>query len=157
MHGPSAPAPGTAQATEAAPSSPATSAPGAPGGPAQVDLTFSGAVAGHLDNPVQGPKYACGTPSYPDLWVLNDVEGTVAGKTYAVHIDVNNFTGQGKQTGNVVIDVTIVGQDPSLGYLSVEPPTVSFDNRTSGTVDGDAQQGLDSPAPIIHLTGTFSC
>jgi hypothetical protein len=153
----SKPAPDTAQPTGAGPSLSATSAGGAPGGPAQVDLTFSGAAAGHLDNPVKGPKYECGTPTYLDLWVLNDVEGTVGGTTYAVHIDVNNFTGQGKQTGNVVIDLTIVGQDPGSGYLSVEPPTVSFDSPTSGNVDGNAQQGLDSPAPVIHVSGTFSC
>ena len=133
------------------------SASGSAGGPAQVDITFSGAITGHLDNPVKGPKYACGTPTYPDLRVVNDVEGSVAGVPYALHIDVNNFTGQGKQTGNVIIDVTPVGKDPSSGYLSVEPPTVTFDNPTSGSVDGDAQQGLDSPAPTVHVKGTFRC
>ena len=150
-------APATSQPTGPGSSSPPTSASGAPGGPAQVDLTFSGAAVGHLDNPVKGPKYECGTPTYPDLWVLNDVEGTIGGTTYAVHIDVNNFTGQGKQTGNVVIDLTVVGQDPGSGYLSVQPPTVSFDSPTSGMVDGNAQQGLDSPAPVIHVAGTFHC
>jgi hypothetical protein len=127
------------------------------GGPAQVDVTFSGAVAGHFDDPVKGPKYACGTPTYPDLWVINDVEGTVAGVAYALHIDVNNFTGQGKQTGNVIIDLMPVGKDPGSGYLSVEAPTVSFDSPTSGGVTGDVQQGLDSPAPVVHVTGTFRC
>jgi hypothetical protein len=149
----------SAQTSIAQTSSPASaaSASGSAGGPAQVDITFSGAVTGHLDNPVKGPKYACGTPTYPDLWVINDVEGSVAGVPYALHLDVNNFTGQGKQTGNVIIDVTPVGKDPSSGYLSVEPPTVTFDDPTSGSVDGDAQQGLDSPAPTVHVKGTFHC
>jgi hypothetical protein len=152
----SAPASSSAASTAVSSSAPA-SASGGGGGPAQVDVTFSGALSGHFDNPVKGPKYACGTPTYPDLWVINDVEGSVGGVPYALHIDVNNFTGQGKQTGNVIIDVTPVGKDPSSGYLSVEPPNVTFDSPTSGSVDGDAQQGLDSPAPTVHVKGTFRC
>jgi hypothetical protein len=156
---PSASATSPAPSATSASSGPATSSPGAAGaagGPANVDVTFSGAVTGHFDNPVRGPKYACGTPDVSDLWVINDVEGTVGGAPYSLQISVNNFTGSGKQTGNVVISVT-PGSDASKAYLSVEPPNVAFTDPTSGTVDGDAQQGLDSAAPTIHVSGTFHC
>lgn len=112
---------------------------------------------GTFDSPVEGPKYVCGTPDYPDLWVLNDVEGSVAGKKYSLQINVNNFTGHGKQTGNVIIDLTPVGGSAASGYLSVQAPTVTFTDTTSGSVDGAVQQGLESPAATVHISGTFHC
>lgn len=147
---------GSATASPAAGSNDTSGASGA-SGPAQADFTFSGSVSGHLDNPVKGPKYACGTPTFPDLWVLNDVEGSLGGTSYELQLSINNFTGHGAQTGNTILTVWKVGSDPSTGFMSVEAPKVSFTDPSSGTFDGDVQQGLDSPAPTLHVTGSFHC
>src|SRR5947209_11756553 len=57
----------TGESTPAESKSAGTTGPGTPsgraGGPATVEAAFTGAVAGHFDNPTKGPKYACGTPT----------------------------------------------------------------------------------------------
>jgi len=127
------------------------------GGAATVDATLSGPVAGHFDQPVKGARYACGTPSFPDLFTVNDVEGTVGGSPYTLQVTVNNFTGSGKQTGNVVITL-VPGTDISHSYSSLaESPTVVMTDKRSGTFDGNLRQGLDTTGPAIHVRGTFHC
>lgn len=129
---------------------------GRSGGPATVDATFTGAVAGHFDNPTKGPKYACGTPTFPDLFTLNDVDGTVGGATYALQISINNFTPAGPQHGNTVLSLT-PGADTAHGFMTVHPPTVVMADKQSGTFEGDLQQGLDAGAPVMHVKGSFHC
>lgn len=127
------------------------------GGAATVEATLSGPVAGHFDQPVKGARYACGTPSFPDLFTLNDVEGTVGGSPYTLQVVINNFTGSGKQTGNAVITL-VPGTDTSHSYSSLaESPTVVMSDKQSGTFDGNLRQGLDTTGPAIHVQGTFHC
>ena len=146
---PSAAAPSAATTTGAAPTN--------GGGAATVDATLSGPVAGHFDQPVKGARYACGTPSFPDLFTLNDVEGAVGGSPYTLQVVINNFTGSGKQTGNVVITL-VPGTDVSHSYSSLaESPTVVMTDKRSGTFDGNLRQGLDTSGPAIHVRGTFHC
>jgi len=145
-------------APSAAPAATATgAAPTNGGGAATVDATLSGPVAGHFDQPVKGARYACGTPSFPDLFTLNDVEGTVGGSPYTLQVVINNFTGSGKQTGNVVITL-VPGTDISHSYSSLaESPTVVTTDKQSGTFDGNLRPGLDTTGPAIHVQGTFHC
>jgi hypothetical protein len=144
-----------AAATGAAPSNAAAKGGGT--GPATVDATLSGPVAGRFDQPVKGPRYACGTPHFPDLFTLNDVEGAVGGSPYTLQVVINNFTGNGKQTGNTVITL-IPGTDTSHSYSSLaESPTVVMTDKQSGTFDGNLRQGLDTTGPAIHVRGTFHC
>jgi len=154
----SAGAPPAAPATTgAAPSAASTGAAADGGGAATVEATLSGPVAGHFDQPVKGARYACGTPSFPDLFTVNDVEGTVGGSPYTLQVTVNNFTGSGKQTGNVVITL-VPGTDVSHSYSSLaESPTVVMTDKQSGTFDGNLRPGLDTTGPAIHVRGTFHC
>lgn len=154
----SAPATGatTGTTTGTAPST-AAARGGGDGGPATVEATLSGPVAGRFDQPVKGPRYACGTPNFPDLFTLNDVEGTVGGSPYTLQVVINNFTGNGKQTGNAVITL-IPGTDTSHSYSSLaESPTVVMADKQSGTFDGNLRPGLDTSGPAIHVQGTFHC
>ena len=129
----------------------------AAGGTLNFAMTLTGAVSGTFANPHKGPKFACGTPTLPDLFTLNDVEGGVGGVQYAFQISINNFTGSGSQTGNVVFSLQPVGQPSSQGYLSTQRPTVTMTDPKSGSFEGDVQQGLNSGVPTIHVKGTFQC
>src|SRR5436190_17191402 len=146
----------TGGSTPAESKSAGTTSSGPAGGPATVDAAFTGAVAGHFDNPTKGPKYACGTPTFPDLFTLNDVEGTVGGTTYALQISSNNFTPAGSQHGTTVLTLT-PGADTAHGFISTHPATVVMADKQSGTFEGDVQQGLDAGTPTVHIKGNFHC
>ena len=79
------------------------------------------------------------------------------GGPYTLQVTVNNFTGSGKQTGNVVITL-VPGTDTAHSYSSLaESPTVVMTDKQSGTFDGNLRQGLDTSGPAIHVQGTFHC
>jgi hypothetical protein len=121
-----------------------------------VEMTVSGTVTGQLRSPVKGPKYSCGTPDFPDLWGLSDVEGDIDGVPYYLQISINNFTGTGKQTGPI-ITVGRIGSDPGKYFMNSHPATVVMSDRRSGTFEGDLQQTLGEASPAIHVKGSFRC
>lgn len=124
-----------------------------------VDLTFTGVLAGHVTTAVIGPKFACGTPTFPDLFTLNDLEVELGGRTWAFGISASSYSGPGRMSGNVVVTLA----DPKNtadGYLSKEvgdAEVVVAEDTKSGTATAGLYRDLNDPKPSVQVTGTWRC
>lgn len=124
-----------------------------------VDLTFTGALSGHLTTAHTGPKFACGTPTFPDMFVLQDLQGELGGQTWAYGITISSYDGPGPATGNVVVNLTDP-TNPSNGYINKEIATtkvvVNPDGK-SGTSQVDLYKNVSDEKPALTVTGTWRC
>lgn len=127
----------------------------------RVDLTFTGEVNGHVTSARTGRKFACGTPSFPDLFTLNDLEVTLGGNVWAFGISAAGYSGPGRVTGQLVVTLS----DPTNsanGYLSKDSGPARGDvvvdpGKQSGTATANLYRNLGDDKPAVHVTGTWRC
>ena len=117
------------------------------------DLTFTGALAGHMDNGKRGDTYVCaGTGG---SYVAGPIVGDVSGKEVALNITKISFHGAGSYAaGGVSFDVNGDHYYPALN----NPGTlvVAGDLR-SGTVDIALAANEDPSTIVGHVAGTWRC
>lgn len=124
-----------------------------------VDLTFTGVLAGHVTTATIGPKFSCGTPTFPDLFTLNDLEVELGGRTWAFGISASNYSGPGRMSGNVVVTLANP-KNTADGYLSKEvgdAEVVVAADAKSGTATAGLYRDLNDPKPSVQVTGTWHC
>ncbi|HEX5494493.1 MAG TPA: hypothetical protein VFX70_07985 [Mycobacteriales bacterium] len=126
-----------------------------------VDLTVTGVVHGHVTSAKTGSKFACGTPGFPDLFTLNDLEITLGGNVWAFGISATAYSGPGRITGQLVVTLADP-KSPATGYLSkgtgpARGNVVVNPDKQSGTVTADLYRNLGDDKPTMHVTGTWRC
>lgn len=126
-----------------------------------VDLTVTGTVTGHATTAKTGPKFACGTPTFPDLFTLNDLQIQLGGQTWAFGISAAGYSGPGRVTGQLVVTLASP-TDTANGYLSKDSGpargnVVVNPDKRSGTATADLYRNLGDDKPAVHVTGTWTC
>lgn len=135
-------------------SSPAASAPASSAtGEAAEDLTFTGALSGHMSTAHRGDTYVCAGSS--GSFVAAPIVGEVSGKEVILSITKISFHGAGTyEAGGVGFDVGSDHYFPTTG----NPGTlvVASDLR-SGTVDMDLAVNSDPNTKVGHVSGSWRC
>lgn len=143
------------------------------------DLTFTGLMSGHVTSARTGPKFSCGTPTYPDVFIITDLEVTLAGHVWKFGITSEEYSGSGRASDESTITLADA-KDPTVGYLSDDHKTeLTFgEDGRSGTADAnlfrkipqgnsndpgfddDVRGGNDASGngkSGFHVTGTWHC
>src|SRR2546427_12749369 len=71
--------------------SPPASTPSTVAGGTVEDLTFEGAVAGHMTAGHRGGAYSCG--KLGSTWTAGPIEGDIAGRAYDMDVRVSGYKG----------------------------------------------------------------
>lgn len=133
--------------------SPAASSSGASNGQVGEDLTFTGALSGHMSSGHRGDTYICAGSG--SSFVAGPIVGDVGGKAVTLNITKITFNGAGTYpAGGVGFDV-----GPDHYYPTLENPgtlVVAADLR-SGTVDMDLAVNSDPNTKVGHVTGMWRC
>ena len=135
-------------------SSPAASATASSAsGEVAEDLTFTGALSGHMSSAHRGDTYVCAGGS--GSFVAAPIVGEVGGKEVTLSITKISFHGAGTyEAGGVGFDVGSDHYFPTIG----NPGTlvVASDLR-SGTVDMDLAVNSDPNTRVGHVSGSWRC
>jgi hypothetical protein len=133
----------------AAPSSP-TSASGA----IAEDLTFTGALAGHMSSGHRGDTYVC--TGNTKQFVAGPIVGDVGGKQVSINITKITFNGPGSYPGGGVgFDEGSNHYFPATG-ASQTGLVVNADLR-SGSFDLDLAANSDPNTVVGHVSGSWRC
>lgn len=102
------------------------------------DLTFTGLMAGHVTSAKTGPKFSCGTPTFPDVFTVTDLEITLRGHVWKLGITAEEYSGPGRADDESTITLADA-KDSTVGYLSDDHKTeLTFgEDGRSGTTDAD--------------------
>lgn len=131
----------------------AASSPSSTGDTIAEDLTFTGALAGHMDTGHRGDTYVCASTG--GSYVAGPIVGDVGAKEVQLNITKISFHGAGTYpAGGVSFDVNGDHYYPGLG----NPGTlvVASDLR-SGTVDIALAANEDPNTIVGHVSGTWRC
>jgi hypothetical protein len=130
------------------------SSPGASSGTIAEDLTFTGALAGHMSSGHRGDTYLC-AGSTTQL-VAGPIVGDVGDKTISINIVKLSFNGPGSYPGSgVSYDEGSNHYFPAIG-TSPTGFVVNADLR-SGTMDLDLAVNSDPNTVVGHVTGSWRC
>jgi hypothetical protein len=130
------------------------SSPGASSGTIAEDLTFTGALAGHMSSGHRGDAYLC-AGSTTQL-VAGPIVGDVGDKTISISIVKLSFNGPGSYPGSGVgFDEGSNHYFPAIG-TSPTGFVVNADLR-SGTMDLDLAVNSDPNTVVGHVTGSWRC
>ncbi len=131
----------------------ASAMPSASGDTINEDLTFTGALAGHMDAGHRGNTYVC--TSTGGSYVAGPIVGNVNGKEVALNITKISFHGAGSYpAGGVSFDVNGDHYYPALSNAGTL--VVATDLR-SGSVDIALAANEDPGTIVGHVTGTWRC
>lgn len=134
--------------------SPASSPSAAPSATIAEDLTFTGALAGHMTSAGRGDTYVCTGSS--TQFVAGPIVGDVGGKNVSMSITKISFHGPGSYPGGGVgFDEGSNHYFPATGS-SQTGLVVSADLR-SGSVDLDLAANSDPNTVVGHVSGTWRC
>jgi hypothetical protein len=124
-----------------------------------VDLTFTGAVSGHVTSARTGSKFSCGTPTFPDLFTLSDLDVELNGKTWAFGVSANSYSGPGRAIGTIVITLADP-KDSATGFISKDKETTEMtvnEDTRSGTAKAALYQNIGDDKPSVQVSGTWRC
>lgn len=135
-------------------SSPAASAPASSAtGEIAEDLTFTGALSGHLTAAHRGDTYVCAGSS--GSFVAAPIVGDVSGKEVSLSITKISFHGAGTyDAGGVGFDV---GSDHYFPTIANPGTLVVASDLRSGTVDMDLAVNSDPNTKVGHVSGSWRC
>jgi hypothetical protein len=137
----------------AAGSSPASSAAPSSGAIAE-DLTFTGALAGHMSSGHRGDTYVC--TGSTKQFVAGPIVGDVGGKQVSLNIVKITFQGPGSYPGGgVSFDEGSNHYFPATGG-SQTGLVVNADLR-SGSFDLDLAANSDPNTVVGHVSGNWRC
>jgi hypothetical protein len=132
----------------------AAGTPASASGTIAEDLTFTGALAGHLTSAHRGDTYVC--TGSATQFVAGPIVGDVAGQQVALNITKITFNGPGSYPGGGVgFDVGSNHYYPATG-ASQTGLVVNADLR-SGTMDLDLASNSDPKTVVGHVSGTWRC
>ena len=118
------------------------------------DLTFTGAVAGHMASAHRGDTYVC--TGGATQFVAGPIVGDVSGQQVTLNITKITFSGPGSYPGGGVgFDVGSNHYYPATG-ASQTGLVVNSDLR-SGTMDLDLAANSDPKTVVGHVSGTWRC
>jgi hypothetical protein len=133
--------------------SPVASSPSPTGDSISEDLTFTGALAGHMDNGKRGDTYICSSTG--GSYVAGPIVGDVNGKQVALNITKISFHGAGSYpAGGVSFDVNGDHYYPALNNEGI---LIVASGLRSGTVDIALALNEDPSTIVGHVTGTWRC
>ena len=158
----------TAASADAAPAPDAApAAPAAPGDATPEDLTFTGAVAGHMTTAHKGGGSFCG--ALGPRFIADPIEGDVGDSALDFSVTIaDGFKGPGAYTsgkeltpGSGVASVLIGLAKPGstgkefVNSTGANTVTVNADGR-SGTVSADVH-AIKNPRSVVHVSGAWRC
>ena len=127
--------------------------PSSTNGQVSEDLTFTGAISGHMGSAHRGDTYVCA--SVGGSYVAGPIVGDVAGKQMNMNITKLSFHGAGTYpAGGVGFDVGPDHYFPATGSQS--SLVVNADLR-SGTVSIDLAANSDPNSVVGHVSGAWRC
>jgi hypothetical protein len=128
--------------------------PASAAGTIAEDLTFTGALAGHMSLAHRGDTYVC--TGGATQFVAGPIVGDVAGQQVTLNITKITFHGAGSYPGGGVgFDVGSNHYYPATG-ASPTGLVVSSDLR-SGTMDLDLAANSDPKTVVGHVSGAWRC
>jgi hypothetical protein len=134
-------------------SSPAAS-PTSSSGAIAEDLTFTGALAGHMSSGHRGDTYVC--TGNTKQFVAGPIVGDVGGKQVSINITKVTFNGPGRYPGGGVgFDEGANHYFPATG-ASQTGLVVNADLR-SGSFDLDLAANSDPNTVVGHVSGSWRC
>jgi hypothetical protein len=144
----------TTSNTGAGPSPTGAGTPASASGAIAEDLTFSGALAGHMTSGHRGDTYVCTGSNVQ--FVAGPIIGDVSGQQVALNITKISFHGAGSYPGGGVgFDVGSNHYYPATG-ASQTGLVVNADLR-SGTMDLDLAANSDPKTVVGHVSGSWRC
>lgn len=127
--------------------------PSSAGGQVSEDLTFTGAIRGHMGSAHRGDTYVCA--SVGGSYVAGPIVADVEGKQINMNITKLSFHGAGTYpAGGVGFDVGSDHYFPATGSQS--SLVVNADLR-SGTVSIDLAANSDPNSVVGHVSGAWRC
>ena len=127
--------------------------PSSSNGQVAEDLTFTGALSGHMSSGHRGDTYVCAGSA--SSLAIGPIVGDVAGKEVTMNIVKISFHGAGTYpAGGVGFDVGSDHYFPATGTDSTL--TVASDLR-SGSVDIDLAVNSDPKTIVGHVKGAWRC
>jgi hypothetical protein len=131
----------------------AATTPSSKSGQVSEDLTFTGAISGHMGSAHRGGTYVCA--GMGGSYVAGPIVGDVAGKQMTMNITKLSFHGAGTYpAGGVGFDVGSDHYFPASGSQS--SLVVNADLR-SGTVSIDLAANSDPTSVVGHVSGAWRC
>jgi hypothetical protein len=131
----------------------AATTPSSSSGQVSEDLTFTGAITGHMGSAHRGDTYVCASTG--GSYVAGPIVGDVAGKQMTMNVTKVSFRGAGTYpAGGVGFDVGPDHYFPATGSQS--SLVVNADLR-SGTVTIDLAANSDPNSVVGHVSGTWRC
>jgi hypothetical protein len=138
----------------ASPSAGGTASTSSSAGTIAEDLTFTGALAGHMSSGHRGDTYLCAGNT--TQLVAGPIVGDVGGTSVAINIVELSFNGPGTYSGGGVgFDEGSNHYFPAIG-TSPTGLVVNSDLR-SGTMDLDLAVNSDPNTVVGHVTGSWRC
>jgi hypothetical protein len=129
------------------------SSPSSSNGQVAEDLTFTGALSGHMSSAHRGDTYVCAGST--SSLAAGPIVGDVGGKAVTMNIVKITFHGAGTYpAGGVGFDVGADHYFPATGTNSTL--VVASDLR-SGTVDIALAVNSDPNTVVGHVTGAWRC
>ena len=137
----------------ATPTSSAASSPSSSNGQVAEDLTFTGALSGHMSSAHRGDTYVC-AGSQSSL-AAGPIVGDVGGKEVTINIVKISFHGAGTYpAGGVGFDV---GSDHYFPATGTDSSLVVASDLRSGSVDIDLAVNSDPKTVVGHVKGAWRC
>lgn len=135
------------------PTTSAGSSPTSSKGQVAEDLTFTGALSGHMSSGHRGDTYVC-AGSQSSL-AAGPIVGDVGGKEVTINIVKISFHGAGTYpAGGVGFDV---GSDHYFPASGTDSSLVVASDLRSGTVDIDLAVNSDPKTVVGHVKGAWRC
>jgi len=135
------------------PATAAGSSPSSSNGQVAEDLTFTGALTGHMSSAHRGDTYVC-AGSQSSL-AVGPIVGDVGGKEVTINIVKISFHGAGTYpAGGVGFDV---GSDHYFPATGTDSTLVVAPGLRSGTVDIDLAVNSDPKTVVGHVKGAWRC
>jgi hypothetical protein len=117
------------------------------------DLTFTGALSGHMSSAHRGDTYVC-AGSATSL-AIGPIVGDVGGKEVSINIVKISFHGAGTYpAGGVGFDV---GSDHYFMATGTDSTLVVNADLRSGTVNIDVAVNSDPNSVVGHVSGPWRC
>jgi hypothetical protein len=129
------------------------SSPSSSNGQVAEDLTFTGALSGHMSSAHRGDTYVCAGSA--SSLAIGPIVGDVGGRQVTMNIVKISFHGAGTYpAAGVGFDVGSDHYFPATGTTSTL--VVASDLR-SGTVDIDLAANSDPNTVVGHVKGAWRC
>ena len=135
------------------PSGPPAAASSSANGEIAEDLTFTGALSGHMSSGHRGDTYVCG--GLGSSLAVGPIVGSVGAKEVTINIVKISFHGAGTYpAGGVGFDT---GSDHYFMATGTDSTLVVNTDLRSGTVNIDLAVNSDPNSVVGHVSGAWRC